>query len=434
MGLGLWLKGFEEFSPSKPLAYSTDDGTSWTLVDAPPGVVDAGPGKAWAPKTVQKIYTVLAGQINMYGLYYYDGTDWIVENASVGVAGFGVGYRPWLNPVWCNEDDTYVAVGGEGTIWERDGGPGTAWTEASVSGYDEFREIHGTPDGSAVFAIVWDWWNDIGGLWKKTGSGWSEVLHVGDGLYDAQLRVVSETEVWYTTNVSLGWPNGYRIQIWKWDGASASLFFSADWNGTTPIKGLWVAEDGSEGWAIRPRNPVGAGREYTFLWYNGTSWSDFQDVTYAWSAEDITQVDGSPTTARLVLTDGSIRTYDGAAWDSTYDLPDTVVGVDGATLQFLHAPVFTAPYLDNLDPADGETGVYPDTSIVLDVLDDDGDLNAASVVIEVNDVVAWSGGAQQNGFVVARTVQSYGFRYVITPPEFLSPGTTVVAVYAEDLA
>ena len=94
----------------------------------------------------------------------------------------------------------------------------------------------------------------------------------------------------------------------------------------------------------------------------------------------------------------------------------------------------TPPFLANLDPADGETGVYPDTSIDLDVLDADGDLNSASVVIEVNDVVAWSGGVQQNGFVVSKTAQPHGFRYVITPPEFLSPGTTVVAVYAEDLA
>ncbi|MHC4620425.1 MAG: hypothetical protein ACYTEQ_21975, partial [Planctomycetota bacterium] len=66
----------------------------------------------------------------------------------------------------------------------------------------------------------------------------------------------------------------------------------------------------------------------------------------------------------------------------------------------------------------------------LTVIDDEGTLDDASVIITVNGVIAWSSDAQQNSFVVTKTVVTNGNRYEITPPASF-PTTSAVSVRAE---
>lgn len=91
-----------------------------------------------------------------------------------------------------------------------------------------------------------------------------------------------------------------------------------------------------------------------------------------------------------------------------------------------------SPIVQNQDPAEGSSGNLPATNIKLEVVDTDGDLDATTVILTVNGVTAWSGDAQQNGYVVAKTPVSNGFEYDIDPPSNLSAGVIIIGVYAED--
>jgi len=91
------------------------------------------------------------------------------------------------------------------------------------------------------------------------------------------------------------------------------------------------------------------------------------------------------------------------------------------------------PYLDNLTPAPDDEDVPGSTNITLQIHDAGGGVSASSVWIKVNGTFAWTGDAQQPGFVVAKTVLADGFQYVINPnSDFSSFETVSVQVYAED--
>ena len=440
------------------IAYSSDRGATWTQIPDYSGGVWVANGLC-GPSNTWKIYTLIGpNSVPNEGIVSYDETGWHSE-----LTGFNtepmVADWPVRSGMWCNEDDTYVVSVKYADIRERDGPPGTPWTNPVTrfpsAWWHGFHAVHGTPDASAVYAVFTGVAPDAGLYRRDPGTGvWS-----GVAIFFLEERllgvyVVSDTEVWiYGEGPSGG-------TIWKWDGANVTEEFSkSDPFGTLRVTSIYMEPDGSSGWAILHHDD-----EIYFLRYNGASWSEAQVTDFGdWSTE-MTQLEGDLNSARLVLGDGTMVAYNGASWVSFptsapfspefYHLQylgpeivpapapesgEVVCGAygwqpHGRDSQYGRSFCPTPPYLANLDPADGETGVYPDTDIVLDVLDDDGDLNADSVVIEVNDVVVWSGDAQQNGFVVSKTAQSYGLRYVITPPEFLSPGTTVVAAYAEDLA
>lgn len=94
-----------------------------------------------------------------------------------------------------------------------------------------------------------------------------------------------------------------------------------------------------------------------------------------------------------------------------------------------------APYLDNEDPYPDETGVSPLTSVYLDVLDDGDPLNANSVIITIDSVIAWQSDALQNGYTGSKSAQPKGYRYSLTPPAPLPMLTLIeVRVQAEDTA
>jgi hypothetical protein len=93
---------------------------------------------------------------------------------------------------------------------------------------------------------------------------------------------------------------------------------------------------------------------------------------------------------------------------------------------------FTAPRLEGLNPKQHEGAVKPDTKVNLTVIDDEGTLDDASVIITVNGVIAWSSDAQQNSFVVAKTPITNGNQYEVTPPANLPDGPAAIRVQADD--
>lgn len=85
-------------------------------------------------------------------------------------------------------------------------------------------------------------------------------------------------------------------------------------------------------------------------------------------------------------------------------------------------------------PPHGSSNVGKGSSIILDIGDMGTGINAASVIITVNGVVAWQGEAQQTGFTVTRSILAWGHQYVIDPSTDFPPNSPVgVEIYAEDL-
>ena len=443
---GVLQSGFSNTVPN----FSIDGTVTWNSAGLPPGVSwPNDPHRVWGPRNAWKFYFLCREE----GVWYYDDTGWHLEYQAAGVLN-GSTYQ---QSIWCNEDDTYVAAYNGGAYLldpsptvegvERVGPPGTAWTP--IPGNPGFAGIHGTPDGSSIFAVgkwptpvpsiarldsleIWKRDSGVWGLLDSWGSAGDNILPVPNR---SPIFVVSDTEVWIFGKYVVA-PLKPAPTIWKWNGTSLDIAFSKEYFGTVgtyEITAFHMAEDGSEGWAIIR---AGATGNTDIVYYNGTSWSIVQSENYSGApVSGVTQFDGEPTSGKFMLGDTSIREYDGASWDDTYAGTPDFTGATYSAIYFqLFAKVSSPPYLDNLDPAESETGVYPDEDIVLEVLDDDGDLNTTSVVIEVNGVVAWSGGAEQNGFSVTTTTVSLGVRYTITPPSPLEYGTNEVEVYAEDLS
>lgn len=94
----------------------------------------------------------------------------------------------------------------------------------------------------------------------------------------------------------------------------------------------------------------------------------------------------------------------------------------------------TEPTLIMLRPKHEESGVRLDSNILLEVWDMGTGVDASTVVINVNEVVAWTGDAQQTGFAVTKTVLANRIRYEINPDSNFKPTEFVrVDVTADDL-
>jgi len=93
------------------------------------------------------------------------------------------------------------------------------------------------------------------------------------------------------------------------------------------------------------------------------------------------------------------------------------------------------PYLQNLDPPSGATGVNIHTDVSMEIVDDGSGVNPDTVVITIGGILAWSADAAQPGFQGQKSIVPKGFRYVLTPAAPFGLGQTVeVHVVATDMA
>lgn len=123
--------------------------------------------------------------------------------------------------------------------------------------------------------------------------------------------------------------------------------------------------------------------------------------------------------------------------DSTFDVSNQVHpyshGLDALWAPLNENPITNPPVLQNLDPAEGSANNLGSTNVVLEVVDNEGNLDASTVVLKINGTTVWSGDAQQGGFTVTKTGVTNGFEYDIDPPTDFADGPVTVEVYAEDL-
>lgn len=72
------------------------------------------------------------------------------------------------------------------------------------------------------------------------------------------------------------------------------------------------------------------------------------------------------------------------------------------------------PYLDNQDPAPGETGVSPRSTIIFDIKDDGYGIDGYSVNVLINDQLAWNHDSIQSGFSGTRSIIADGYHLEIS--------------------
>ncbi len=130
--------------------------------------------------------------------------------------------------------------------------------------------------------------------------------------------MVSDTEVYIVGTISKS-PED-EAAIWKWDGTTLTKVFESLTDGPwhthwvdIDFQGLWVARDGSEGWAFIHGDDVATAYE-KFVRFNGTTWTQFQAVTTSYKSMDVAQIEGD--------TDSAAASYSGAygAFDN-FNLP-----------------------------------------------------------------------------------------------------------------
>ena len=88
----------------------------------------------------------------------------------------------------------------------------------------------------------------------------------------------------------------------------------------------------------------------------------------------------------------------------------------------------TSLTLSNLIPASGETSVLPTTTITLDVIDVNYDVDLSSLTISIGGDTAYANGSNQNSYTSVVTPITNGYRFVVTPPENLPAGSLITVV------
>lgn len=387
----LWAIG------ARTLYWSDDYGYTWTEIDRTAigsgNYINGlcGPGTEW------KIYTCVDSNS---GIWYYNGS-WTQEDS---VDTYCYSDRTRAVSLWCSQDDSIVICAGAGAtnqyIRTRDGLPGTSWTnEFTVNtAQSELPScVHGTPDGSAIFATtaLWNNGGDITArlLKRETNGTWTEVASISPSGYTifTELRVVSATEVWIV-GADGSAPTNYG-KIWKWNGSTLSQeyqFNLSSYNRT----GIWISEDGTEGWAVSYWSGPSQSNEYHY--YNGSTWSSDQAIENVAITTTITQRDGIPASAVSGGGAGHVIPYDGADWDNSYFPSIEIFDVQGLLLTYIEeytAPVeppYESPFR-NQSPVSGYSRVPIYQNLIqFDVISTTCQLASNTIDAYVNDVLALS--------------------------------------------
>lgn len=300
----LWAGGDSE------LWYSDDGGDSWVEVSGLPGRIEG----LWGPRTSPKVYTVVDG----IGLHAWEeGVGWTQELANAN-ARCGFSWAAALSHIWCAADDSVAFTNGIGPVpgvWSRQGSPGTPWTP-SVFGTSNKVDVHGTPDGSAVFALE-----------VPAFVGWTLYQHTGGGTFVPvesipagtiyQLRVISATEV-YLFGVTAN-----TVEVYWWFGGPPILLYSYDLTflpvGSPPASfvswaGVWLSDDGNDGGMTVVANDGIQDYNVYFRRTGGGAWSlDDGDIQ---ASRVATRCAGIQDAAddRLLFSQGRFQRRSGGLW------------------------------------------------------------------------------------------------------------------------
>jgi hypothetical protein len=127
-----------------------------------------------------------------------------------------------------------------------------------------------------------------------------------------------------------------------------------------------------------------------------------------------------------------LESIDGLVW-AEVALPSTFEALTALPLDLYVAPKL--PTVRLIRPTHGASDVDQGLTIRVELRDAGDGLSEASVIITVDGAVAWTGEAQQAGFVVTKTTFGGGVQYEINPDTDFGPSAVAaVEVYVEDTA
>jgi len=408
----LWASGIDD------IWYSTKSGALGSWIRAEP---DASWGTndtlgVYGPSTEFKIYTV----VEETGIASWDGFHWTLEYDTGGSGPYPFSVPPEVLSVWCNQDDTLVIGSAFGDDNEqlvvRQGAPGSTWYvefDGAAGGNDYTPyAVHGTANGTHVFAIVRDNSNYDMVLFKRTAGtpgSWSEVARRSSATFYVtwvKLQVISDTEVWIAGIDEISASN-YNARIWKWNGSTLSVEYTgpSEWYGQADEDsvGLWVNPDGSEGWACFHGNDAASNYE-KFVRFNGSAWSFFQEVETSVKIHNVTQYPGDINSARAIYGYGSYDIFNlkgDNLWPNEYAFgspptenyrkvwPGATVAIDLLYIGVMPGAPSAPPLISNEDPVPDETEVSINKIVSFDITDADGDLQLDTVLIELEGYTAY---------------------------------------------
>lgn len=261
-----------------------------------------------------------------------------------------------------------------------------------------------------------------GRIWKYNGA-WSTEVSLGGGTAYGPIHAFSETEIICVCRQS--------ATLQEYNGVS--------WTGRTLPLGadrpfdVWGVQenDGQKWWYVAGQTSTGAR-----IWRKrpgDATWSLYGPVLGGVAFGGVHPFgDGSLVTIRA---SGS-QTYRLSGPAGSWVTEDTAVGTQNS----LHGTVLTdviPPVLQNTSPSSGETVNDPET-FYLEVIDENGNLDAATVVLSVSvdggiKTDVWSSGAQQNGAIVTDGAVTNGRSYdVRLPTALLAESSLRIHVLAYD--
>jgi len=133
--------------------------------------------------------------------------------------------------------------------------------------------------------------------------------------------------------------------------------------------------------------------------------------------------------------------FAGTAQTTLYPYADatfTFYGLESGMQEVDHPdflPDLEAPTIQNRVPAPSDTNVAKDAIFAIEFVDVENGVGSASVLLRVDGTVAWQDDAQQNDFIVTKTLVTNGFRYEINPPtDYASFAIVLMHVEASDQA
>lgn len=195
----LWVAG------SGYLFYSLTGGTlgSWVEVPADPTwPLYSEMTGVYGPSNTFKVYVA----VEELGVAYWDGTGWTTDYDTGGVGPWPFWRPPDVLSLWCSANDDLVLASAFGDnndqIVVRQGGPGSEWFVEFGDGVGDMqpRAVHGSPDGSHVFALAYDWNTDDTVLFKRTAGSPSK----SNLLTETGIDTVGDDEVHRNVVVSSG--------------------------------------------------------------------------------------------------------------------------------------------------------------------------------------------------------------------------------------
>ncbi len=390
------------------------------------------------------------------------------------------------NTIWAH-DGYFNGSGTNGKYLFFDGV--STWTEYAYPvtlGLHIPQTICGSEDGSRVYAGI-GYLGATGHIHRWTGSAWVEVQSgyragsiwcdpTGQHVYATPGAGDGRAWVYYSDDYGLTWTNVYSTIIAQAGGsawtmnvgsvhgtAADNVYVGIQWDGAGPPgaeNGGQVYKWNGSVWSVYSQRPTdgprGAGLHFgaNALVYTGAGGSStlriFRDESGVGVEKKYTG-HNTDTRGRSIaeMGDGTllvacrsifaqpadtfISTDDGDTWTAITH-PWGTSGENVGSVTLANYVVGVPPELQNQNPSPSSSGNDSDTTVYLEVVDQNDNLDASTVDIYIDGTLVWTGDSiQQPGYSGFKVPVTNGYGYTISLWEHFDPGSHDIRVVAEDL-